>query len=144
MTSQADFISQANITSQAYTRARLTRPWFFICFSMTSQAEIISQAGQHGAVTIATNIARRGTDIILGGNLKIIIQNLIQEQNEKTKEERRTHENTSNTIFIEILERKILGFYKKSREKEQKNVCIFLLVLLILIYFQSSYIIINL
>ena len=41
--SQADFTSQANITSQAYTRARLTRPWFF-CFSMTSQADFTSQA----------------------------------------------------------------------------------------------------
>ncbi|MDD3469909.1 MAG: SEC-C metal-binding domain-containing protein [Thermoguttaceae bacterium] len=32
------------------------------------EAEIISQAGRRGAVTIATNMAGRGTDIILGGN----------------------------------------------------------------------------
>src|SRR4029077_14768756 len=32
------------------------------------EAEIISQAGRMGAVTIATNMAGRGTDIILGGN----------------------------------------------------------------------------
>ena len=32
------------------------------------EAEIISQAGRSGAVTIATNMAGRGTDIILGGN----------------------------------------------------------------------------
>lgn len=32
------------------------------------EAEIIAQAGQYGAVTIATNMAGRGTDIILGGN----------------------------------------------------------------------------
>jgi preprotein translocase subunit SecA len=32
------------------------------------EAEIISQAGRHNAVTIATNMAGRGTDIILGGN----------------------------------------------------------------------------
>ena len=32
------------------------------------EAEIIAQAGQPGAVTIATNMAGRGTDIILGGN----------------------------------------------------------------------------
>ena len=44
MTSQADFISQANITSQAHTRARLTRPCFFMCFPMTSQADFTSQA----------------------------------------------------------------------------------------------------
>ncbi|GMB10370.1 MAG: preprotein translocase subunit SecA [Candidatus Improbicoccus devescovinae] len=32
------------------------------------EAEIIAQAGQKGAITIATNMAGRGTDIILGGN----------------------------------------------------------------------------
>src|SRR5690554_1673295 len=32
------------------------------------EAEIIAQAGQAGAVTIATNMAGRGTDIVLGGN----------------------------------------------------------------------------
>ena len=33
------------------------------------EAEIVSQAGQPGMVTIATNMAGRGTDIVLGGNL---------------------------------------------------------------------------
>ena len=33
-----------------------------------SEADIVSQAGQLGAVTIATNMAGRGTDILLGGN----------------------------------------------------------------------------
>src|SRR5438046_8402874 len=32
------------------------------------EAEIVAQAGRIGAVTIATNMAGRGTDIILGGN----------------------------------------------------------------------------
>jgi len=32
------------------------------------EAEIVAQAGRRGAVTIATNMAGRGTDIILGGN----------------------------------------------------------------------------
>src|ERR1700756_2870014 len=32
------------------------------------EAEIVSQAGRQGAVTIATNMAGRGTDILLGGN----------------------------------------------------------------------------
>jgi preprotein translocase subunit SecA len=34
------------------------------------EAEIISQAGSPNAVTIATNMAGRGTDIVLGGNWK--------------------------------------------------------------------------
>ena len=34
----------------------------------TREAEIVAQAGRYGSVTIATNMAGRGTDIILGGN----------------------------------------------------------------------------
>jgi len=34
------------------------------------EAEIIAEAGRPGAITIATNMAGRGTDIVLGGNLK--------------------------------------------------------------------------
>ena len=36
------------------------------------EAEIIAQAGKFGAVTIATNMAGRGTDIILGGNAEFL------------------------------------------------------------------------
>ncbi len=35
------------------------------------EAQIVAQAGQPGAVTIATNMAGRGTDIVLGGNLEV-------------------------------------------------------------------------
>ena len=35
---------------------------------MAREAEIVAQAGRAGAVTISTNMAGRGTDIILGGN----------------------------------------------------------------------------
>lgn len=40
------------------------------------EAHIIAQAGQPGAVTIATNMAGRGTDIVLGGNLDFEIKEL--------------------------------------------------------------------
>ncbi|MBQ2453151.1 MAG: preprotein translocase subunit SecA, partial [Lachnospiraceae bacterium] len=36
------------------------------------EAEIVAQAGQYGAVTIATNMAGRGTDILLGGNAEYL------------------------------------------------------------------------
>ncbi len=36
------------------------------------EAEIVAQAGQKGAVTIATNMAGRGTDILLGGNAEFL------------------------------------------------------------------------
>ena len=35
------------------------------------EASIIAQAGRFGAVTIATNMAGRGTDIQLGGNIEL-------------------------------------------------------------------------
>ena len=44
-----------------------------------SEAETISQSGALNSVTIATNMAGRGTDIILGGNLKYIINDLLRQ-----------------------------------------------------------------
>ncbi len=60
------------------------------------EAEIIAQAGQSGVVTIATNMAGRGTDIVLGGNWEAeleklnkddqgIEENLFKEWKEKNK-----------------------------------------------------------
>jgi preprotein translocase subunit SecA len=40
------------------------------------EAEIIAQAGKPGAVTIATNMAGRGTDIVLGGNWEVEVASL--------------------------------------------------------------------
>ncbi|HIM34299.1 MAG TPA: preprotein translocase subunit SecA [Pseudomonadales bacterium] len=41
-----------------------------------SEAEIIAQAGRPGSVTIATNMAGRGTDIVLGGNWQVEVEKL--------------------------------------------------------------------
>ena len=38
------------------------------------ESEIVAQAGRRGAITIATNMAGRGTDIILGGNITFNVQ----------------------------------------------------------------------
>ena len=39
------------------------------------EAEIVAQAGKYGAVTISTNMAGRGTDIMLGGNAEYLAKN---------------------------------------------------------------------
>jgi len=44
------------------------------------EAHIIAQAGRLGAVTIATNMAGRGTDIILGGNPEFLTADILREQ----------------------------------------------------------------
>jgi preprotein translocase subunit SecA len=41
------------------------------------ESEIVAQAGKQGSITIATNMAGRGTDIILGGNIKFKIRKLL-------------------------------------------------------------------
>ncbi len=52
------------------------------------EAEIVAQAGCPGAVTIATNMAGRGTDIVLGGNLEAELKKL-PEDDEQARQEAR-------------------------------------------------------
>ena len=42
------------------------------------EAHIVAQAGRVGAVTIATNMAGRGTDILLGGNPEVLAEDLLR------------------------------------------------------------------
>lgn len=54
------------------------------------EANIVAEAGLPGAVTIATNMAGRGTDIVLGGNLTMELEshkNLTEEQTQKIKDD---------------------------------------------------------
>ncbi|MCJ7746671.1 MAG: preprotein translocase subunit SecA, partial [Desulfobacterales bacterium] len=44
------------------------------------EAEIIAQAGRVGAVTLSTNMAGRGTDILLGGNSKFLAKTMVDEK----------------------------------------------------------------
>src|ERR671933_1611386 len=44
------------------------------------EAEIVAQAGRKGAVTIATNMAGRGTDILLGGNPEFLAREFLKQQ----------------------------------------------------------------
>ncbi len=51
------------------------------------EAEIIAQAGRSGAVTIATNMAGRGTDIVLGGNPEGLARDILKEKKDYTEED---------------------------------------------------------
>jgi preprotein translocase subunit SecA len=46
--------------------------------NLKREAEIIAQAGRKGSVTIATNMAGRGTDILLGGNAEYMAKNMLK------------------------------------------------------------------
>ncbi len=50
------------------------------------EASIVAQAGRKGAVTIATNMAGRGTDILLGGNPDVLAQEFLVEELEEDEE----------------------------------------------------------
>ncbi len=51
------------------------------------EAEIIAQAGRKGAVTIATNMAGRGTDILLGGNPDFMFKQLLYQEEGLSEEQ---------------------------------------------------------
>ena len=44
------------------------------------EAGIIAEAGRRGAITVATNMAGRGTDIVLGGNVDFIVDQRLRER----------------------------------------------------------------
>ncbi|MDZ3822336.1 MAG: preprotein translocase subunit SecA [Pseudoxanthomonas sp.] len=50
------------------------------------EAQIVAQAGRPGAVTIATNMAGRGTDIVLGGNLEVELSQLPEDASEAERQ----------------------------------------------------------
>ena len=78
------------------------------------EAEIIAQAGKYGAVTIATNMAGRGTDIMLGGNSEFLAK---QEMKKNKVPENLIEE--SNTYY-ETDDQEILRAREKFAELEKK------------------------
>ncbi|MDX8377946.1 MAG: preprotein translocase subunit SecA [Mariprofundales bacterium] len=62
------------------------------------EADIVSQAGRLEAITIATNMAGRGTDIMLGGNPEMLISQLPStlSEDEKTRRSEEIHRTCSN------------------------------------------------
>jgi len=65
------------------------------------EAEIIAEAGRPGAVTIATNMAGRGTDIVLGGNLEQELLALGSEASEQEREQVRAEWQQRHETVIE-------------------------------------------
>jgi len=63
------------------------------------EAQIISQAGKPGVVTIATNMAGRGTDIVLGGNWEAEYDKLGNEDETKKKEFKANWENLNEKVL---------------------------------------------
>ncbi|MBP7212292.1 preprotein translocase subunit SecA [bacterium] len=75
------------------------------------EAYIIAQAGRFGAVTIATNMAGRGTDILLGGNAEYLAKEKLEQQ--KITSDMPEYETKKTQIFEEC---------KELTDKEHKKV----------------------
>lgn len=82
------------------------------------EAKIIAQAGHFGAVTIATNMAGRGTDIILGGNIEYKVKEQLKEEgySDELIEQSTTYSETEDEEILAIRER-----YKELYEIKKKE-----------------------
>jgi preprotein translocase subunit SecA len=65
------------------------------------EAEIVAQAGRYSAVTIATNMAGRGTDIVLGGNPEGLTRQALKDKEYSKDEWDKTHEQFKKTCAEE-------------------------------------------
>ncbi len=76
------------------------------------EAEIVAQAGRFGAVTIATNMAGRGTDILLGGNPVALANQLLLKKDVKPLEARPEEKSSSLAEARDLTEeekKKVIG-----------------------------------
>ena len=90
------------------------------------EAEIIAQAGKFGAVTIATNMAGRGTDIMLGGNAEYLAKQEMRKKgySEEMIEFASAHNETEDNKILQArkLFKELEDKYNESIKKEKEKV----------------------
>jgi preprotein translocase subunit SecA len=90
------------------------------------EAEIIAQAGKFGAVTIATNMAGRGTDIMLGGNAEFMAKQELRKMgySEDLIIESVNHNKTDNEDILKVREefKRLEKEFEKTIESEKQKV----------------------
>ncbi len=90
------------------------------------EAEIVAQAGKKGAVTIATNMAGRGTDIVLGGNAEFMAKAEMEKQgfSEELIVQATGFADTDDEEIINARKtyRELYDMFKEQIEPEQKEV----------------------
>ena len=90
------------------------------------EAQIVAQAGKFGAVTIATNMAGRGTDIMLGGNAEYLAKDALRKQGveDTLLVEADSYAETSNPEILEVRQRysELLKQYKSEIADEAEKV----------------------
>ena len=90
------------------------------------EAEIIAQAGKFGAVTIATNMAGRGTDIVLGGNSEFMAKQEMRKlgYSEELISASTSFNDTDDELILEARNRfkELNDKYKQITNSERENV----------------------
>ncbi len=91
------------------------------------EAEIVAQAGGLGAVTISTNMAGRGTDILLGGNAEYLAKKRLREEGAQHEDIELATSMYLTDVSEEILAlreryKKVYEHYKKKTDEEKAQV----------------------
>ena len=90
------------------------------------EAQIVAQAGKFGAVTIATNMAGRGTDIMLGGNAEYMAMSELrkQELDETLLQEANSYAETNDPEILAVRKQyeALLSKYKSQIAQEAEQV----------------------
>ena len=90
------------------------------------EAEIVAQAGKFGAVTIATNMAGRGTDIMLGGNSDYMAKQKMRKEgyDEELILQADSYAETTDERFLEARKvfRELVKKYSEEIAEERKKV----------------------
>lgn len=90
------------------------------------ESQIVAQAGRKGAVTIATNMAGRGTDILLGGNAEFMAKKQMKDEN--FTEEQISYATAFNTVDDDEMNKarvrynELYSKYKEVTDKEKDEV----------------------
>jgi preprotein translocase subunit SecA len=85
------------------------------------EASIVAQAGVPGAVTIATNMAGRGTDIQLGGNLDMRLEQELPADLSDTEREKRTEEIKAEIADLKVKSLAAGGLYVLGTERHESR-----------------------
>ncbi len=91
------------------------------------EAEIVAQAGRLGAVTISTNMAGRGTDILLGGNAEYLAKKRLREEGAEHEDIELATSMYLTDVSEDILAlreryKKVYEIYKKQTDEEKEKV----------------------
>ena len=91
------------------------------------EAEIVAQAGRLGAVTISTNMAGRGTDILLGGNPEYLAKKRLREEGAEHEDIELAISTYITDVSEDILAlreryKKVYEIYKKQTDEEKQQV----------------------